>query len=90
MRYDNVMVDRQLGRNAELFSKSVASLETAKERYPYLRILVSLVEQAHPEWKSTPNKNEQVTDLVVRLSDGQLDKKEVAGVLKMKAKEKKR
>jgi hypothetical protein len=90
MRYDNVMVDRQVGRNAELFSRSIASLDTAEERYPYLRILVSLVEQAHPEWKSTPTKNEQVTDLVVRLSDGQLDEEEVKEVLKMKTKEKKR
>jgi len=90
MRYDNVMVDRQVGRNAELFSRSIASLDTAEERYPYLRILVSLVEQAHPEWKSTPTKNEQVTDLVVRLSDGQLDEEEVKEVLKIKTKEKKR
>ncbi|HHP7236843.1 DUF4290 domain-containing protein [Longibacter sp.] len=90
MRYDNVMVDRQVGRNAELFSRSIASLDTAEERYPYLRILVSLVEQAHPEWKSMPTKNEQVTDLVVRLSDGQLDEEEVKEVLKMKTKEKKR
>jgi len=90
MRYDNVMVDRQVGRNAELFSRSIASLDTAEERYPYLRILVSLVEQAQPEWKSTPTKNEQVTDLVVRLSDGQLDEEEVKEVLKMKTKEKKR
>ncbi len=89
MRYDNVMVDRQVGRNAELFSKSIASLDTPEERYPYLRILISLVEQAHPEWKSTPNKNEQVTELVVQLSDGQLDEEEVAGVLKMKTKERK-
>lgn len=90
MRYDNVMVDRQVGRNAELFSRSIASLSTAEERYPYLRILVSLVEQAHPEWKSMPTKNEQVTDLVIRLSDGQLDEEEVKEVLKMKTKEKKR
>jgi hypothetical protein len=83
------MVDRQVGRNAELFSRSIASLDTPEERYPYLRILVSLVEQAHPEWKSTPTKDDQVTELVVRLSDGQLDADEVKEVLKMKTKEKK-
>ncbi|PEN12241.1 DUF4290 domain-containing protein [Longibacter salinarum] len=90
MRYDNVMVDRQVGRNAELFSRSIADLDSREERYPYLRILVSLVEQAHPEWKSTPTKDDQVTDLVVRLSDGKLDEEEVKDVLKMKTKEKKR
>jgi len=90
MRYENVMVDRQVGRNAELFARSIATLDTAEDRYPYLRILVSLVEQAHPEWTSTPNRDTQITDLVVRLSDGALDKDEVTDVLNMKTSEKNR
>jgi len=49
MRYDEPMVDRQTGRNAELFAQSIADMESKEARYPYLRILVSLVEQAHPE-----------------------------------------
>jgi hypothetical protein len=71
------MVDRQVGRNAELFSQAVAELETPAERYPYVRILVSLVEQAHPEWRQGPNKNEQVADLLSRMSQGTLAREEV-------------
>jgi hypothetical protein len=87
MRYDTAMVDRQIGRNAELFARSLADIETREERYPYLRILVSLVEQAHPEWKQAPNKAEQVTDLILRLSDDALDEDEVREVIAMRDKE---
>ena len=47
MRYDSTMVDRQVGRNTELFAQSVADLDTREERYPYLRILISQIGRAH-------------------------------------------
>lgn len=87
MRYDTKMVDRQVGRNAELFAESVAEIDTKEERYPYLRILVSLVEQAHPEWKQAPNKEEQYAELIDRLCKGTLDADEVKEVIRMRDKE---
>lgn len=87
MRYENTMVDRQVGRNAELFSQALADIDTAEERYPYLRILVSLVEQAHPEWRQAPNKVDQMVHLIDRMSKGTLDDEEVADVIKMRDKE---
>lgn len=87
MRYEEKMIDRQVGRNAELFAESVAELETAEERYPYLRILVSLVEQAHPEWKQTPGKDEQIAELLNRMSKDTLDEEEVAEIVRVRDKE---
>jgi hypothetical protein len=87
MRYENTMVDRQVGRNAELFSQAVAEIDTAEERYPYMRILVSLVEQAHPEWRQAPNKVEQMVDLIDKMSQGTLDDEEVAEVIEMRDRE---
>mgnify|MGYP006430797247 CR=1 FL=1 len=87
MRYDTMMVDRQVGRNAELFSQAIAEIDTAEERYPYMRILVSLVEQAHPEWRQAPNKIEQMLDLIDRMSKGTLDEEEVEEVIKMRDRE---
>lgn len=87
MRYDEKMVDRQTGRNAELFAQSIADIDTAEERYPYLRILVSLVEQAHPEWGQTPHKERQIADLIYRMSKGTMDKEEVAEVVRVRDEE---
>lgn len=87
MRYDAAIIDRQIGRNAELFAESIAEIDSKEERYPYLRILVSLVEQAHPEWKSSPNKAEQYTDLITQLSKGGLDETEVTEVVQMRDRE---
>jgi hypothetical protein len=87
MRYDEKMVDRQTGRNAELFAQSIAEMDSAEERYPYLRILVSLVEQAHPEWNQTPHKDEQITDLVQRMSKDTLDAEEVKEVVHVRDEE---
>ena len=84
MRYDTKMVDRQVGRNAELFSRAIADLESKEERYPYLRILVSLIEQAHPEWRQAPNKAEQVARLAEELSDDGLDHDEVKEVVEVR------
>ena len=88
MRYDSAITDRQIGRNAELYAQAVADIDSKEERYPYLRILVSLVEQAHPEWKSAPNKEQQFADLIDRLSNGELDEDEVKEVVHMRDREK--
>jgi hypothetical protein len=88
MRYDTTMVDRQVGRNAELFAQSVADLDSREERYPYLRILISLIDQAHPEWRQAPNKVERIANLAGALSDDQLDLDEVKEVVRVRDKEK--
>jgi hypothetical protein len=87
MRYDERMVDRQIGRNAELFAQSIAEIDSKAERYPYLRILVSLIEQAHPEWRQSPHKVEQMTELACELSDDALDAEEVAEVIEVRDRE---
>lgn len=88
MRYDTTMVDRQVGRNAELFAQSIAEIDSKEERYPYLRILVSLIDQAHPEWRQAPNKADRIAELAVRLSDHGLDADEVENVVHVRDKEK--
>lgn len=88
MRYDSAITDRQIGRNAELFAQSIAELDDREERYPYLRILISLVDQAHPEWRQAPNKVERIAELAVRLSEGALDPDEVQEVVRVRDKEK--
>jgi len=87
MRYDERMVDRQIGRNAELFAQSIAEIDSKEERYPYLRILVSLIEQAHPEWRQAPNKAEQMATLASELSGDALDTEEVERVAKVRDRE---
>lgn len=87
MRYDQPMVDRQTGRNAELFAQSLAEMPTPEERYPYLRILVSLVEQAHPEWNQAPHKDRQIANLLRRMSRGGLDEEEVMEVVRVRDEE---
>ncbi len=87
MTYDTKIYDRQVGRNAQLFARSIADLEDAERRYPYLRILVSLVETAHPEWSQAPNKDRQIAELIVQLSEGLLDADEVAGVVRVRDEE---
>jgi hypothetical protein len=87
MRYDSRMVDRQIGRNAELFAQSIAEIDSKEERYPYLRILVSLIEQAHPEWRQSPTKAEQMAELACELSDDALDAEEVEEVVTVRDRE---
>ena len=87
MQFDTKMVDRQTGRNAELFAQSIAELDSPEERYPYLRILVSLVEQAHPEWNQIPSKDRQIADLILRMSKDALDPDEVAEIVRVRDEE---
>lgn len=79
--------DRQLGRNAQLLAEAAGALETPAERFPYLRILVSLIETAHPEWSQAPQKARQIADLAVSLSSQSLDVGEVADVVRVRNEE---
>jgi hypothetical protein len=78
--YRSKIVDRQVGRNAELFAQAIAEMETAEERYPYLRILISILEQAHPEWNQAPHKDRQMSHLIHQMSNETLDMDEVAEI----------
>ena len=87
MNYKTKIVDRQVGRNAELFAQSISELATPEERYPYLRILISIIEQAHPEWNQAPNKDRQIAQLVILMSQARLDNEEVADVVRARDEE---
>jgi hypothetical protein len=87
MVYDRRILDRQVGRNAQLFAEALAALPSAEERFPYVRILVSLIENAHPEWSQAPQKAEQVAELAVALSNRTLDPREVADVVRVRDEE---
>lgn len=81
------IIDRQVGRNAELFADSIAQMATPEERYPYLRILISIVEQAHPELNQAPQKDRQVAHLVASLGHHKLDMNEIADVVRVRDEE---
>ncbi len=81
------IIDRQVGRNAELFAESIAGMQTPEERYPYLRILISIVEQAHPELNQAPNKDRQVAGLVASLAHHKLEIDEIADVVRVRDEE---
>jgi hypothetical protein len=85
--YATKITDRQVGRNAQLFARSIADLDTPERRYPYLRILVHLVETAHPEWSQAPQKDRQIAELLVQMSEGELDEDEVATVVRVRDEE---
>ena len=85
--YARRIVDRQLGRNAQLFAEAIGALPTTEERFRYIRILVALIESAHPEWNQAPQKGTLVSDLVGTLSAGLLDSDEVADVVRVRDEE---
>lgn len=87
MTYPSKILDRQVGRNAQLFARSIADLDGPERRYPYLRILVHLVETAHPEWSQAPRKDRQIAALLVEMSEGALDEGEVAAVVRVRDEE---
>jgi len=78
------IVDRQVGRNADLFAQSIGLMEEAEQRFPYLRILISIIEQAHPEWNQAPKKDVQIAHLIKHMSKGALDVDEVAEVVRVR------
>ncbi|NND72846.1 MAG: DUF4290 domain-containing protein [Rhodothermales bacterium] len=79
--------DRQVGRNAELFARSIGGMDTIEGRYPYVRILVSIVEQAHPELNQAPHKPQQIAALVASLSGHTIDEEEIAEVVRVRDEE---
>ena len=85
--YQAKLVDRQVGRNAELFAQSIAGLDSTEKRYPYLRILVSIIEQAHPEWTQAPTKDRQIAHLAVTMSQRPLSEEEIADVVRVRDRE---
>ena len=85
--YARRILDRQVGRNAQLFAEAIAGLDAPEERYPYLRILVSLIEHAHPEWNQAPQKDRQIAETVWMMSDRKLDQDEVALVVQARDEE---
>ena len=87
MPYARRILDRQVGRNAQLLAEAAGALDTPEARFPYVRILVSLIEHAHPEWSQAPQKAQQVADLAAALSDQSLDRAEVAGVVRVRDEE---
>lgn len=87
MSSKNKIFDRQIGRNAQLFAESLSNLKTKEERYPYVRILVSIIEQAHPEWNQAPTKDTQIAQLATMLSGSSLDKDEIAEVVRVRDEE---
>lgn len=84
MMHPTKMIDRQVGRNAELFAQAIAAKASPEERYPYVRILVSILEQAHPEWGQAANKDRQIAHLAHQISHQRLDEKEVADVVRVR------
>ncbi len=84
--FDTKMIDRQVGRNAELFARAINGLDTPERRYPYLRILVSIVEQAHPEWNQGPQKDRQIARLFQEMG-GRVDESEIVEVVRVRDEE---
>ena len=85
--FQEKVIDRQVGRNAELFAQSIANLDSTEKRYPYLRILVSIIEQAHPEWTQAPTKDRQIAHLAVTMSRKLLSEDEIADVVRIRDRE---
>ena len=81
------IIDRQVGRNAELFARKIAVIPTKDERYGYLRILSAIIEQAHPEWMQAPKKPDQIAHLVHRMSSGDIDQEEVREIVRLRDEE---
>ncbi len=84
MLYQTKIIDLQVGRNAEFFACAIARLPSPDRRYGYLRILISIIEQAHPEWNQASSKPQQITFLVSRMSNGALEEEEVAEVVRVR------
>lgn len=84
MNYRDKIIDRQIGRNAELFALAVGEKATREERYPLVRILVSILEQARPEWNQSPNKDRQIAHIVFKMSKGAIPLDETAEIVRLR------
>jgi len=78
------IIDRQVGRNAQLFAHAIGEMPSPEKRFPFLRILISLVESAHSDWAHSPGKGQLIADLIVKLSEGSIDGSEVAEVVRVR------
>lgn len=87
MSHSTKIIDRQLGRNSELFAISIGKMETAEQRYPYIRILIDLIEQAHPELAQAPQKDRKIAHLIFTMSKGTIDMDEATEVVRVKDEE---
>ncbi|MDG1755474.1 MAG: hypothetical protein P8H65_10905 [Rhodothermales bacterium] len=84
MKYAQKVTDRQVGRNADLFAMRIGDYKTEEERYPFIRILISIIEQAHPEWSQAPNKDKQISHLVFHMSHGAVSKEETEKIVHLR------
>lgn len=84
MAYRDKIIDRQIGRNAELFALAVGEKQTKEERYPYIRILISILEQARPEWNQSPLKDRQMAHIVFKMSRGAVPMDETAEIVRLR------
>lgn len=78
------MADRQVGRNAELFAAAIGRMQSPEHRLPYLRILVSIIEQAHPEWVNSPRKAEQIAGLVSEMNGVRISAEEISEAIRLR------
>ncbi len=84
MHSETKIIDRQIGRNAQLFAHAISEMPSPEQRFPYLRILISLIESAYSDLTNAPGKDRLIADIVVGLSEGSLDAKEVAQVVRVR------
>ena len=81
MPYNEKMLNRQIGRNAQLFAGVVSTLDTPEARYPYLRILVNVIEGVRPEWVQVEQKAQLFTHLINEMAEAPIDADEIARVV---------
>ena len=82
MRYNEKMFSRQLGRNAQLFAQQLGRLETAEARYPYLRQLLAVIEEARPEWGEAEHRSALFAQLVRDLCGPALSDAEIEAAVR--------
>ena len=78
------IVDRQVGRNAELLAQTIGTMETPELRYPYLRVLISIVELAHPEWTQAQQKDLRIAHLIRRLMGDRVSQEEITEIVRVR------
>lgn len=82
MRYNEKMFNRQIGRNAQLLAEAVGRMATPEARYPHLRALLAVIEEARPEWAAADHRIGLFTHLVRELSGAEVDEAEVAAAVR--------
>ncbi len=87
MNQSTKIIDRQIGRNCELFAQAIGEIETPEMRYPYIRILIDLIEQAHPELNQAPQKDRKIAHVIFTMSKGTINMDEASDVVRVKDEE---